>query len=86
MSEEAAPERIAVIWAPEARADLRGHRARSRNADSVLCGSLLGQPDRRREKLKPPLTASGLRCTDYRVFFDHKDESTNRSHGRSQPP
>jgi mRNA-degrading endonuclease RelE of RelBE toxin-antitoxin system len=28
------------------------------------------------KKLKPPLTGFRLRRTDYRVFFDPKDEST----------
>ena len=28
------------------------------------------------KKLKPPLTGFRLRCGDYRVFFDPKDENT----------
>jgi mRNA-degrading endonuclease RelE of RelBE toxin-antitoxin system len=28
------------------------------------------------KKLKPPLTGFRLRCGDYRVFFDLKDETT----------
>ena len=28
------------------------------------------------KKLKPPLTGFRLRCGDYPVFFDHKDENT----------
>jgi mRNA-degrading endonuclease RelE of RelBE toxin-antitoxin system len=39
------------------------------------------------KKLKPPLTGFRLRCGDYRVFFDQKDENSieitgvrNRSH------
>ena len=27
------------------------------------------------KKLKPPLTGFRLRCGDYRVFFDQKDEN-----------
>lgn len=28
------------------------------------------------KKLKPPLTGFRLRCGDYRVFFDQRDQST----------
>jgi mRNA-degrading endonuclease RelE of RelBE toxin-antitoxin system len=28
------------------------------------------------KKLKPPFTGFRLRCGDYRVFFDQKDENT----------
>jgi hypothetical protein len=28
------------------------------------------------KKLRPPLTGFRLRCSDYRVFFDHKEENT----------
>ena len=28
------------------------------------------------KKLKPPLTGFRLRCSDYRVFFDQRDENT----------
>ena len=28
------------------------------------------------KKLKPPRTGFRLRCGDYRVFFDHKDENS----------
>jgi mRNA-degrading endonuclease RelE of RelBE toxin-antitoxin system len=27
------------------------------------------------KKLKPPFTGLRLRCGDYRVFFDHKEEN-----------
>jgi len=28
------------------------------------------------KKLKPPAIGFRLRCGDYRVFFDHRDETT----------
>ena len=76
MSEDAAPKRIVIVWSPEARAELRAidrepamqilhcvdHYLASRNGDV--------------KKLKPPLTGVRLRCGDYRVFFDPKDENT----------
>ncbi|HWB85165.1 MAG TPA: type II toxin-antitoxin system RelE/ParE family toxin [Bryobacteraceae bacterium] len=76
MSEEAAPERIAVIWSPEARADLRAI-----DRDTAL--QILHCVDRYLadragdvKKLKSPLTGFRLRCGDYRVFFDLKGENT----------
>jgi mRNA-degrading endonuclease RelE of RelBE toxin-antitoxin system len=76
VSEDAAPERVAVIWSPEARADLRA-------IDRETAMQILHCVDRYLinrtgdvKKLKPPLTGFRLRCGDYRVFFDHKDETT----------
>ena len=73
MSEDAAPERIAAIWSPEARADLRAiERA---NAMQILrcVGRYLANRTGDVKKLKPPFTGFRLRCGDYRVFFDPKD-------------
>ena len=50
MTEPAGPGRIAVVWSPEGRADLRA-------IDRETAGFR-------------------LRCGDYRVFFDLKDENT----------
>lgn len=76
MSEEPAPERIAVIWSPEARADLRAI-----DRDTAL--QILHCVDRYVanragdvKKLKLPLTGFRLRCGDHRVFFDLKDQNT----------
>ena len=33
------------------------------------------------KKLKPPRTGFRLRCGDYRVFFDFKDENTIEATG-----
>jgi mRNA-degrading endonuclease RelE of RelBE toxin-antitoxin system len=70
------PQRIAVIWSPEARADLRAI-----DRDTAL--QILYCVDRylttRKgdvKKLKPPRTGFRLRCGDYRLFFQLKDENT----------
>ena len=75
MSEDAAPERIAVMWSPEARADLRA-------IERETAMQILHCVDRYRasragdvKKLKPPRTGFRLRCGDYRVFFEPRDET-----------
>ena len=76
MSEDPAPERIAVIWSPEARADLRAI-GRETAMQSLRCvDRYLASRTGDVKRLKPPLTGFRLRCGDYRVFFDLKDEST----------
>ena len=76
MTEPPAPERIAVIWSPEARADLRA-------IDREPAIQILYCLDRYLEsrtgdvkKLKLPLTGFRLRCGDYRVFFDLKNDDS----------
>jgi mRNA-degrading endonuclease RelE of RelBE toxin-antitoxin system len=73
MSEETAPQRIAIIWSPEARADLR---AIERQAAMQILYCINDYASKRFggvKKLKPPRTGFRLRCGDYRVFFDYKD-------------
>jgi len=76
VNEDPAPGRIAVIWSPEARADLRG-------VEREIAMQILHCVDRYLvsragdvKKLKPPLMGFRLRCGDYRVFFDSKAENT----------
>lgn len=75
MTEPPAPERIAVLWSPEARTDLRA-------IDRERAMQILGCIDRYLtsrtgdiKKLKPPFTGCRLRCGDYRVFFDLRNEN-----------
>jgi len=71
MSEETAPGRIAIIWSPEARADLR---AIERQAAMQILYCIDDYASKRIggvKKLKPPLTGFRLRCGDFRVFFDY---------------
>ena len=72
------PKRIAVIWSPEARADVR-------TIDRETALQVLHCLDRyllHREgdvkKLKPPRTDFRLRCGDYRLFVDPYGENTIR--------
>jgi len=76
VSEDTAPERIAVIWSPEARADLRAIERETAMQILHCVDRYLANRNGDVKKLKPPLTGFRLRCGDYRVFFDPKDETT----------
>ncbi|MGO9093661.1 MAG: type II toxin-antitoxin system RelE family toxin [Bryobacteraceae bacterium] len=76
MSEDAAPERIAVTWSPEARADLRAIERETAMQILHCIDRYLANRAGDVKKLKPPLAGFRLRCGDYRVFFDLKDENT----------
>lgn len=76
MSEETAPERIAVAWSPEARTDLRAIERETAMQILYCIDRYLAHRTGDVKKLKPPLTGFRLRCGDYRVFFDHQDETT----------
>ncbi|MFZ3342443.1 MAG: type II toxin-antitoxin system RelE/ParE family toxin [Terriglobales bacterium] len=69
-------ERIVVRWSPEARADLR--RIDREIAVHVLhcVDRYLASRNGDVKRLKPPLIGFRLRCGDYRVFFDLRDENT----------
>ena len=75
MTEPTAPQRIGVVWSPEARAELRA-------IDRETAVQILHYVDRYLanrtgdvKRLKPPFTGFRLRCGDHRVFFDQRDES-----------
>ena len=76
MSETPAPDRIAVTWSPEARADLRAVELETAMQILRCVDRYLASRNGDVKKLKPPLTGFRLRCGDYRVFFDQKDENT----------
>jgi len=76
MSEEAKPERVAIIWSPEARIDLRAIERESAMQVLRCLDRYLANRTGDVKKLKPPLQGFRLRCGDYRVFFDLKDGST----------
>ena len=75
MSEEAAPERIAVIWSPEARADMRA--IERENAMQILhcMDRYLAKRAGDVKRLRRPRSGFRLRCGDYRVFFDLKGDN-----------
>lgn len=76
MSEEAAPERIGVIWSPEARADLRASDRETAMQILHCIDRYLASRAGDVKKLKPPLAGFRLRCGDHRVFFDLEDENS----------
>ena len=85
MSEDAVPERIAVVWSPEARSDLRAIE-RERAMHILYClDRYLVSRNGDVKKLKPPRTGYRLRCGDYRVFFDLKDDTTIEITGVRNP-
>ena len=76
MSGEPAPERIAIIWSPEARADLRAIDRETAMQILHCVDRYLAKRSGDVKKLKPPLIGFRLRCGDYRLFFDLTDEKT----------
>jgi mRNA-degrading endonuclease RelE of RelBE toxin-antitoxin system len=74
MSEETAPERIAVLWSPEARTDVRAIERQAAMQILYCIDDYVSKRVGRVKKLKPPRTGFRLRCGDYRVFFDYKEE------------
>ena len=76
MSEQTAPERIAVIWSPEARADVRAIERETAMQILYCIDRYLVSRAGDVKKLKPPLVGFRLRCGDYRVFFDFQEENT----------
>ncbi len=75
MSEDAAPERIVVVWSPAARAELRAIDRETALQILHCVDRYLTNRNADVKKLKPPLTGFRLRCGDYRVFFDPKGET-----------
>jgi mRNA-degrading endonuclease RelE of RelBE toxin-antitoxin system len=76
MSEGALPERITVIWSPEARTELRAIDREPALQILYCVDRYLLSRNGDVKKLKPPRTGFRLRCGDYRVFFDLKGNNT----------
>jgi mRNA-degrading endonuclease RelE of RelBE toxin-antitoxin system len=75
VSEEKAP-RLSIRWSEEARADLR-RIDRETALDILHCADrYLATRNGDVKKLKPPQTGFRLRCGDYRLFFEHRNETT----------
>jgi mRNA-degrading endonuclease RelE of RelBE toxin-antitoxin system len=79
MSGEAAPQRIAVIWSVEARVDLRAIDREPALQILYCIDRYLANRAGDVKRLKTPRTGFRLRCGDFRVFFDQKDESASKS-------
>lgn len=65
-----------VLWSPDARADLRAIERETAMQILHCIGRYLANRNGDVKKLKPPRTGFRLRCGDYRVFFDLKDDNT----------
>jgi hypothetical protein len=76
MTELPAPERIAVIWSPEGRVDLRAIDHETAMQILHCVDRYLASRSGDVKKLNPPRTGFRLRCRDYRVFFDQKNDTT----------
>jgi len=76
MTEPPAPVRMAILWAPEARGDLRAIDRDSAMQILYCMDRYLASRSGDVKKLKPPLTGFRLRCGDYRLFFDLKNAET----------
>jgi mRNA-degrading endonuclease RelE of RelBE toxin-antitoxin system len=76
MTELPAPERIAVIWSPEGRVDLRAIDRETAMQILHCVDRYLASRSGDVKKLKPPCTGFRLCCGDYRVFFDQKNDTT----------
>jgi mRNA-degrading endonuclease RelE of RelBE toxin-antitoxin system len=76
VSEEKKPARLSIIWSLEARAELR-RVDRDTALDILRCtGRFLATRNGDVKKLKPPQTGFRLRCGDYRLFFEHGNETS----------
>ena len=75
MSDAAAPERLAVIWSPEARADLRAIDRETALQILYCLDRYLASRSGDVKKLKSPRTDFRLRCGDYRLFFEPKGDN-----------
>ena len=69
------PERLAVIWSPEARADLRAIDRETALQVLYCLDRYLASRSGDVKKLKPPRTDFRLRCGDYRLFFEPKADN-----------
>jgi mRNA-degrading endonuclease RelE of RelBE toxin-antitoxin system len=71
--------RIGVVWATEARSDLRGIDRETAIQILRCVDRYLASREGDVKKLKPPRSGFRLRCGDYRVFFDNKAENAIKS-------
>jgi mRNA-degrading endonuclease RelE of RelBE toxin-antitoxin system len=71
VGEETVPERIAILWAPEARAVDRETAMQILHCIDDYTSKRVGGV----KILKPPRAGFRLRCGDYRVFFEYTHEN-----------
>lgn len=76
MNNEPGPRRISVIWAPQARSQLRSIDRETAMQILHCIDRYLASRSGDVKKLKPPLVGFRLRCGDHRIFFDLRNEDT----------
>jgi mRNA-degrading endonuclease RelE of RelBE toxin-antitoxin system len=76
MIEEPSPGRMAILWSPEARIDLRSIDREPAMQILYCVDRYLSSGTGDVKKLKPPFKGFRLRCGEYRVFFDLKGDNT----------
>lgn len=64
------PQRLAVVWAPGARSDIRAIDRKTAIGILHCLDRYLLHLDGDVKRLQPPHTGFRLRCGDYRLFFD----------------
>jgi mRNA-degrading endonuclease RelE of RelBE toxin-antitoxin system len=74
VTEEAAPERLSIIWSNEARSDLRAIDRKTALEILHCAGRYLATRNGDVKRLKEPQDGFRLRCGDYRIFFDLKGD------------
>ena len=75
MTEPPGPERITVHWSTEACANLRAIDREPAIQILYCMDRYLASRTGDVKKLRPPLNGFRLRCADYRVFFDLKNDN-----------
>jgi mRNA-degrading endonuclease RelE of RelBE toxin-antitoxin system len=74
VNEASTPDRISILWSPEARVALRAID-RQTALDILHCvGRYLSTRNGDVKKLKPPQSGFRLRCGDHRIFFERPSE------------
>ena len=73
---ESPPGPISVLWAPEARAELRAIDREPALQILHCLDRYIANRAGDVKRLKSPLTGFRLRCGDYRVFFDWKSPAS----------
>jgi mRNA-degrading endonuclease RelE of RelBE toxin-antitoxin system len=76
VTDQPAPVRMAVLWSPEARSDLRAIDREEAMRILNCLDRYLANHAADVKKLKPPFIGFRLRCGDYRLFFDLKNGNT----------
>ena len=76
MSERSEAPRLLITWSLDAQADLRAIDRETALQILHCVDRYLANRNGDVKTLKPPLTGFRLRCGDYRVFFDFKEENT----------